>query len=134
MNTLESLNSEFQVIRDWDGKYRRKLTSYINKCLKFCGGAVEIPVRFRTYEEAEKAGESFLGQFPSCVQVMDEEGWDWIYSLYVTKLYKKDGRYLVDGLVFTEDKWLQGCEIDEETDTYEILAGFCHKVLNPDAD
>lgn len=134
MNTLESLNSEFQIIRGWDGQYRRKLISYINKCLKFCDGAAEIPVRFKTCEEAEKAGEDILCQFPSCVQVMDEEGWDWIYSLYVTRLYKKDGQLLVDGFVFTEDKWMQGCAVDDETDTLEILAGFCHKALNPGAD
>ena len=74
MNTLEFLNSEFHIIRGWDGKYRRKLMKYIDKCLKFCGREAEVSVRFKTYGDAEKAGADFLGQFPSCVQVKDKEG------------------------------------------------------------
>jgi hypothetical protein len=81
MNTLESLNKEFQEMMDWKNNCHKRIMKYMDKCLVLCGGKAEMPVKYPTYETAEQAGADFLGQFPSCVQVMDEQGWDWIYSL-----------------------------------------------------
>ena len=129
MTQLESLNKDFQIISNWENHFRYTLLKYINESLEFLKGKAEVSIRYKTEDEADAAGESFFFQFPLCLQVEDEEGMS--VSLFVSKLYKKGDRFVVDGFNFSEDKWMTGCLTDDETETYERLAGFLNAVMNP---
>lgn len=129
MTQLESLNKDFQIISNWENHFRYTLLKYIYESLEYLKGEAEVPVKYKTEDEADDAGESFFCQFPSFLQVEDEEGMS--VSLFVNKLYKKGDRFVVDGFNFSEGKWMTGCLTDDETETYERLAGFLNAVMNP---
>lgn len=132
MITKKSLNKDFQIISNWENHFRYTLLKYISESLDYLKGEAAVTIRYKTEEEADNAGKSFFFQFPSCLQVEDEDGMS--VFLYVHKLYKKGDRFVVDGFHFSEGKWMTGCLVDDETETYERLAGFLDAVINPRND
>ena len=130
MTTLESLNREFQKISNWENHFRYTLLKYIDEGLELLNGKAETPVKYKTKKEIKAAGVSFFGQFRLHLEVQDKQGFS--FFLYVNKLYKKNGRLVVDGYNFSDEKWMKECLTDDNTENLGILAGFLNVVLNPE--
>ena len=130
MTILESLNSSYQHIVNSEERYRKSLVDYIESGLAFSYGQVNLSFEYKSYNEADKAGEDFDQQFPVSVCIEDRHGFR--HCIHVTALYKVGSLYHVDGYDTSDGQWVKGWYTDDLTSTYGQLACFINKALNPE--
>lgn len=133
MDTKKSLTRHYVHLSNWKCEYRQSVIKFLNDALSFFdGGAAELDVPYRSYDEADAADEDFDEQFPASVYIEDRHGFQ--HEVYVTRLYKRNDLYYVDGFDNTDGVWITGWYTSSDTATYDTLAYFIDAVLNPADD
>lgn len=133
MNTKVSLTRRYAHLSNWKYEYRKSVIKFIDDVLSFFdGGVAELAVSYRSHSEAEAAGADFDEQFPASVYIEDRHSFQ--HEVYVTRLYKHNDLYYVDGYDNTDGVWVTGWYTSSDTATYDTLAYFIDAVLNPADD
>lgn len=133
MDTKKSLTRHYVHLSNWKCEYRQSVIKFLDDALSFFdGGAAELDVPYRSHDEADAADEDFDEQFPASVYIEDRHGFQ--HEVYVTRLYKRNDLYYVDGFDNTDDVWITGWYTSSDTATYDTLAYFIDAVLNPADD
>lgn len=133
MNTLENLNQSYRRLVDLQDQYRKSLIEYLNSSLAFCkDGVAVLSFKYKHWQDAETEGDEFADQFPISIAIEDRHGFQ--HSIYVTKVYKKNDLFYVDGYDNYDEQWIEGWYTDDFNSTYESLAYFIDFVLNPEVD
>ena len=133
MITLESLNRNYERITNWQDQYRQSLMEFLSQSLAFCeNGEAELSVKYKNWSDAEEEGVEFADQFPISITIEDRHGFQ--HSIYVTKVYKRNDLFYVDGYDNYDNKWIEGWYTDDSNSTYEDLAYFINQVLNSETD
>ena len=128
MKTIENLKDDYLRIANWHSQFRKMLTDFLNNALAACKDGVEVlDFKYKTYEEADASGEEFYDQFPICITIVDKHGFN--HDIYVTKLYKKNDLFFVDGYDSSDGEWIEGWYTDNSNDTYDSLCYFLGDVL-----
>lgn len=128
MKTIENLKDEYLRIANWEQQFRKMLTAFLDKALAACkDGVAVLDFKYKSFQDAEKDGEEFYDQFPVCITILDKHGFN--HDIYVTKLYKKNDLYFVDGYDSSDGEWVEGWYTDNGNDTYDSLASFLDVVL-----
>ena len=128
MKTKESLSGSYSLISVLQRKYIRALTQYVNDSLEYCGGTAVLPIEFKTIAEAEDAEKDFYDQFPVSLTIEDKHGWN--HCIYITKLYKENEIFYVDGYDGTDGEWIEGWFVDSSNDTLDSISCFLNEIIS----
>lgn len=129
MTTLESLNGIFKKVNKLYVEQRNLLTEYLDKALQHAGGSIEMTGYYKDIDEAESNEVDFYEQFPASVTVFDKH--EFHHEILVTKLYKRNNLFYVDGYDRTDGEWTTFWYTDDSNETWDSLARFVNHVLNP---
>ena len=129
MNTLESLNTTFKKVNELYVEQRRLLKEYLDKALQYAGGSVVMTGYYEDHDQAANNDVEFDEQFPACVTVYDKHCFH--HEILVTKLYKHNDLFYVDGYDRLDGEWTTFWYTDDSNDTLDSLATFVNSVLNP---
>jgi len=117
---LENLGTKYRQGIELANQAHALLAQYLDGAVAALGGAVEMTGFHQSYEEADEAGVDFDSQFKSVICVADKHGFN--HNIYITRLYKNDGAFYINGYDSTDGEWVKGWLVPSTAANYGDLA------------
>lgn len=127
--TFQNLSAKYQQSVELAEQAHKLLVDFLDEALAVCGGVVELTGFHKSYEEADDAGVDFDDQFPVEICITDKHGWN--HNIYITRLYKKNSTFYIDGYDYTDGEWIAGWYVTHTDSMYSDLSAFVQAVINP---